>query len=168
MNIAEIFEQAKRDMMSHGEHRPVVHVESALDGMKTFEFEQFPFRKTVDKQMALFSVGREYGTDHQAEEIRQVIFVSEAWVSHNPTYDFPDEDPERKECIILSVLDIDGRNTHQSGYTAEIVRQADIVDLLPHEKLDTVYNELLIAFLAGVASAKMNNEEFAQFITNYQ
>jgi len=163
VNTKDLFEQAKQDIMRCGEYAPTMKVESDICGIATFEFEVFP-RKTMDKQKLFFMCGRAYGMKHRGAEIRQIAFMSETWVSCDPAYDFSDEDPARREAIIIGVLNIDNKKVSQEMWIAEIVRAGDVVNLLPQEKMGSADNHLLTAFLAGFASAVMSDIEFAQFI----
>lgn len=171
MNIDTIFQQAKEDMMRDGEHRPVLWVELAEGGINPVVFADFPFETTVQKQKALFDVARKLGCEHRHDELRQVVMVMEAWTAeYKPgeqrKYRFPSEDPNRKEHLVATVLDIPApKKIEQSMYAAEIIRSGGGIDLLPHGKFEgKVTSQLLTAFLAGFYSAKLSDEEFGAIL----
>lgn len=154
MNIKELFERAKQDIVRHGEYTPTMKVEADIGDIVTFEFEELP-EETPDKEKMFFRHGREYGVKHKGVELRQIAFISEAWAGYKP---------DRKEVIIISVLSIDNKKYSQEMWTAEMVRAGGIVDLLPQEKMGGADNYLLTAFLSGFASSGMSDVELAQFV----
>lgn len=175
MNIADIFQAAKDHILANGEHHPMLYAELATGGVVMMVFADFPYETTVDKQKALFGLARKMGKEYPGDELRQVCFVVEAWMSYQEPgqprkYAAPSEDPARKEMITASVLDIDGNKAvKQSLYAAEMLRDGSgaLVDLLPHCPIGEVTNKLLIAFLVGFASAQMSDGEFAGLVARY-
>jgi hypothetical protein len=164
MKINDLFAQAKKDMMSQGGYRPRLLIEPLAGESMTLEFADFPYDSTFEKQKEFFARGREYGLSHVGVELAQIAFISEMWVSDNPVYDFPAQDPDRKEAIAICTYDIVGRDIDQHMWIAEVIRVGDTIDLMPQEEMKVDHNKLLYAFLAGFASHKMSDSELLQMI----
>jgi hypothetical protein len=166
MDIAAIFDQAKEHIMTNGEHNPVLWVETAIDGITCIVFADFPYDTSLQKQKALFNMGRTFGLEHRGDEIRHIVFVVEVWTSGDASYQFPVHDPNHKEAISAWGLEIDGKTIKQSGYAAEIIRHGNSVDLLPYGEIKVGHNKMILAFLAGFSSSKMSDKELDKIWAN--
>lgn len=136
-------------------------------GITLIVFADFPYETTFEKQKALFAIGRKCALESPGDELRQVAFVTEAWLSCDQSYAFPSEDPNRKEAITLWTLDIDGRSVAYHGYIAEIIRQGEIIDLLEYKKQEIQENRILYAFLAGFCSGKLTDRQLGELIEKH-
>lgn len=170
MDIQHIFQQAKEHMLHDGNHVPMLLVQLAEGGQVVMVFADFPYETTVEKQEALFGLGLKLGQDHRSDEICQICFVVEVWMSQpNPgkTYRAPSEDPERREAISAQVLSVLDKTVKQEMFAAEIIRAGDCIDLAPYETIGEVENRLLPAFLAGFVGAKLSPIELSRILRKY-
>lgn len=177
MDIKEVTQDAKDYILEHGEHHPTMYVEFEEKELNLMVFADFPYETTFEKQKALFSVGAKLGQESPGKEIRQIIFVIEAWTStwkkdgEPYPYERPSEDPNRKEVLMVQVMEPNKqtRELKQSVHIIEMLRDGsgELVDLLPRtEQLEVNYNKMLTAFLAGFESSKLPDKELAKMIEN--
>lgn len=125
-------------------------------------FADFAYETAFEKQKAFFGIGRKCAQEQPGAELRQIAFVVEAWLSRDPSYKAPAEDPKRREALCVWTLNVDGKSLSQDGFISEIIRHGDTIDLVAYKNLGEVHNKLLLAFLAGFASTKMSDSELAQ------
>ena len=175
MDIPEIVQHAKDELLKEGEHRPWMYVEFEEKELNIIAFADFPYKTTIEKQEVFFGLGRKLGTESPGKNICQVIFIIEAWMSsyrkgEKRKYS-PSEDPNRKEVLTIQVLDANPatRKLTESVHLVDMIRDGsgELVDLVHRkEELQEVHSPLLTAFLAGFVSTKLSNEEFARIIEN--
>ena len=174
MDITEIVQHAKDDMLEDGEHKPTIFVEFEEKELNIILFADFPYKKTFEKQKAFFALGRKLGTESPGKNISQIIFIIEAWASsyakgEERKYVAPSQDPNRKEVLTVQVLDANHatRTLKQSVHIVDMIRDGSgkLVDLFHRkDEIQEVNSPLLTAFLAGFESTKLSDEEFARLI----
>jgi len=173
MDITEIVQHAKDDLLKEGEHRPWMYVEFEGKELNIIAFADFPYKTTLEKQKVFFGLGRKLGTESPGKNICQVIFIVEAWMSHyakgeKPKYS-PSKDPNRMEVLTIQVLDANHatRKLTESVHIVDMIRDGsgELVDLLHRkDEMQEVHNPILTAFLAGFESTKLSDKEFARLI----
>ncbi len=175
MDIAEIVQDAKEHILKEGEHRPMLYIEFEEKEVNLVAFADFPYKTTLEKQKAFFAIGRKLGEESPGKEIRQIIFIVEAWASSykagEPRPDVsPSKDPNRKEVLMINVLDADTstRELKLSTHLVEMLRDGSgaLVDLLHHrsEQLEVTGSPLLTSMLAGFLSTKLSERELARIV----
>lgn len=174
MNITEIVQHAKDDLLKEGEHRPWMYVEFEEKELNLIAFADFPYETTLEKQKALFGLGRKLGTESPGKNICQIIFIVEAWMSsyrsdEKRKYVAPSKDPNRKEVLTVQVLDANlaTRTITESVHIVDMLRDGsgELVDLLHRkDEMQEVHSPLLTAFLAGFESTKLSDKEFARIM----
>jgi hypothetical protein len=169
MDIQQIFQHAKDDMLRDGEHSPSLYVQLAEGGMILVAFADFPYETTLEKQKAFFGLGLKIGQEYRDDEIMEVCFVIEAWMAHQKYGEerqcAPSENPNRREVLTVQVLSVVGKSIKQSMHVAEIIRVGDTIDLAPYESVGEVDNRLLPAFLVGFMGAKLSPQEMSAIMT---
>jgi hypothetical protein len=103
------------------------------------------------------SLGRAAAVSGKVGRLKQVFFISEGWMSmagpDKPPYMRPSQDPDRKEVLIISGLELKGRKTRLRIF--DMVRNGDhdVVDLpelaAPQGSQETAQMPLLDAFAQG-------------------
>lgn len=176
MKTQDIFQQAKEQLLAEGEHLPTLFVAFQEDDtMRMSVFADFPYATTLERQKALFALGRKQGEEAREKTVKQVAFIIEAWAATyrvgEPRRHAPSEDPNRREVLILQTLTVmptpNGKSTiQQTLQTAELLRDGNgtLIDLLPSEKILDAEGGLLVAFLAGFESAKLSDDAFAAIV----
>lgn len=164
MDIQQLIGMAKEQMLKNGEHAPILYAENEDGKVTMIYFADLP-ETTLEKQLALFQLGREHGIDSPGNPLRHLYFISEAWFSSVPIgekfkYNAPSEDPNRKEALTIQTLDTS--TGKMELHRAEIVRTGGTVELLSTECMGECQNRLLPSFLAGSVSAKMSDRELAE------
>ena len=175
MDITEIVQHAKDELLKEGELRPWLYVEFEEKELNIIAFADFPYKTTLEKQKVFFGLGRKLGTESPGKNICQVVFIVEAWMSSYPKGErhkkhvAPSKDPNRQEVLTIQVLDANHatRKLTQSVHIVDMIRDGsgELVDLL-HRKdgIQEVHSTLLTAFLAGFESTKLTDEEFARIL----
>ena len=177
MDITEIVQHAKDELLKEGEHRPWMYVEFEEKELNIIAFADFPYSTTREKQKVFFGLGRKLGTESPGKDVCQVIFIIEAWMSsyakgeRHKKHVAPSKDPNRKEVLTIQVLDANHatRKLTESVHIIEMIRDGsgELVDLLHRkEEVQQVHSPLLYAFLAGFESTKISDEEFARMLEN--
>lgn len=174
MDIAEIVQDAKEHILKEGEHRPMLYVEFEEKELNLVAFADFPYETTLDKSKAFFMIGMKLGQEHQGREIRQIIFIVEAWsssyaVGEEPEYS-PRDDPNRKEVLLINILDANKStgSLQASAHIVEMLRDGsgELVDLLHRrsEEMKNVRSPLLTSLLAGFESTKLSPRELNRIV----
>ena len=179
MQLDKIIQMAKDHILKHGQHLPEIIVE--LDTQEMHVLAALDITNSdsnTEKQHRFFTAGRMIGEDNPGTNIEHVAFIVEAWMGqyaankHRP-YDQPSKDPNRKECLVITTLDVikkeDGRYIEQGMHAVEMIRDGSgkLVDLLPWElERGKVHSTLLTAFLAGFTSTQLSKEQKDDLLAN--
>src|SRR2546430_688656 len=179
MHLDKIIQMAKEHILKHGRHMPEIIVEFDGQEMRILAVPDIVNSDSnIEKQHNFFTVGRMLGEKEPDANIKHIVFIVEAWLSRQPhnaprTYDLPSQDPNRKECLLITTLDIvtkdDGEHTEQGMHLAEMIRDGsgNLIDLLSHDTgIGEVKSKLLLAFLAGFSSAKLTKQQREDMIAS--
>ena len=160
ITIEEIISNAKEIMLRDGQHMPTLIVE----GSKSLVGGQIPdLPATHGERVELMRfLGQAAAKSGRVDRLHQVFMVSEGWMSEpnqdKPTDMKPSQDPNRKEVLIISAIQITERKKQMEIF--EIARNSDeqVVSLekvLPdaEKKDETVEIPLLDAFVQGFQTA---------------
>jgi len=156
ISLEEVISNAKEIMLRDGQHVPTLIMEAG----NNLIVGQIPYMPaTHEKRMDLMQfLGESAAESGRVNQLRQVFMVSEGWMSmakENKQAEFrPSQDPERKEVLIISSIQIKEHNKQLKLF--EILRDSDeqVVDLkeiIPDQgkKEDLVEIPLLDAFVQG-------------------
>ncbi len=174
MNKESVLRQAKKRMLKQGEHEPIVFVDTKdqeyhLPVLDTNAWNTDAF----GRMKVLFSLGRAFAQSEciDSEMILSIFFVQEMWfvsrTPNDPIVHAPSEESDRREGLGLLQLRIEGRQLEQTFCMSEILRNGGIVDLAPSREPEEIQSKLLTSFLAGVASAKYNDQEFGEVMAKF-
>src|SRR5712671_1657392 len=173
MQIDKIIQMAKDHILKHGEHLPEIIVEFATQEVHIMGCPDITNSdESLEKQHRFFTAGRMLGEENPGKDIAHIAFAVEAWIGRRKREEYtedylPSKDPNRKECLIVVVLDIvikeDGNKyLEQHCYPFELIRDGSgkLVDLLPWNLEEGKgHSKLLTAFLAGFVSTQISKEE---------
>jgi hypothetical protein len=156
ITIEEIISNAKEIMVRDGQHVPTLIVE----GSKNLVAGQIPdMPPTHGERVELMRfLGQAAAKSGRVDQLQQVFMVSEGWMSEPRGDMSPSQDPNRKEVLIISAIQMKERKKQMEIF--EIFRDTSeqvvsIEKFLPHtEKKDqTVDIPLLDAFVQGFQTA---------------
>jgi len=104
----EIVEISKKMVMRDGHHSPILIVDGTRNSLIT-QLSDIP--ETHSQRMQLMDVlGRQLAKDGKVGKLREVIFISEGWMSAAREGKLPSlrpsQDPNRKEVLIVSGLKV--------------------------------------------------------------
>ena len=159
LTIEDVAGLAREIMLRDGTHVPLVILESDTTTLATI-LDPMPDTH-LERWNSFYMMGFTLGENSQLESIRQVFFVTEAWMTSaapdcSPTLP-PSQDPQRLEVLTIAHYDAEMQRSHLLIY--EMVRQeGQLVDLHAHsenEKLDNeVHNPLLTGLVRGFERGK--------------
>jgi hypothetical protein len=165
ITLEAVAEVAIENTLRDGFHAPTLVVEGTRDRFVT-TFEQMG-KTHEDRVMQFYKAGVSVAVSDIVGRVKQVFFVSEAWLSVQQATSEPvlppSQYPKRKEVLVVSGMQRASRKTKLKTYV--MVRDADTVlrELHPFHATDEDYVQtesvLLEAFLVGVDKSK--------YITNY-
>ncbi len=154
MTIQQVGQIAKEITLEQGYHSPMLLVEGSVNGLSV-GLQDFPAESNA-KQEHLFKAGFAVGKAGTVGELRQVFFISEAWMSAAVGGKIPDlppsKDPRRVEVLIITSLTVAPKETDILLF--ELVRdpQGHLLDVKetahPTEK-GSYESPLMDAFLQG-------------------
>ena len=168
-----ILKQAKKIMLKDGGHVPLVIVVTEDQSYALPALRRSWDSNAFGRKKLLFALGRAFAQDEclTSNDFLKVYLVHEAWfVKGHASQDvfaaLPSESPNRREClgILEMILDQASHTIDHAYLMVEVLRHGGIVDLGPCEEIKEVRSDLLLSFLAGVASADYNDEEFGEVI----
>jgi hypothetical protein len=175
VDINKIVKTVKKTILEQGGHHPTIIVEFEDEQDAIVLFDDMP-TDGHKRHMMFFTSGRKVGAEIKLE-VRDLCFVSEAWLSRateggQPKYDRPSLDPNKKEAIIISRIQImpgpDKPQMLQSLTSYEMLRDGsgELVDLLKYAEFKDrdVNNSLLTYFLSGIASAEYSDEQLMDML----
>jgi hypothetical protein len=155
-SLEEVVEIAQEVILEHGNHVPTIIVQ----GEKGSAINQLvPFPETHEgRQERMFIAGLMLAQSGRIGDLKQVFFISEAWMSaadeDGPPRIPPSQDPKRIEVLIITHLEVEDQRTELALY--EMIRDAEgrLADLLELEQPGTaegghVESPLLSAFVEG-------------------
>jgi len=130
----EITRLAKESALKHGKHIPTLIVERSTQTVYT-RFTQFP-GPYEERAHRLFAAGYSLAEEGEVGNLKQVFFISEGWMSSGVAGKLPDvppsQDPNRKEVLVISGLQVLGHKT--TIRLLEILRNGagKLIGLLPY------------------------------------
>src|SRR3954463_1665421 len=105
-SLNAVIRLAKETIVLTGEQPPLLIVHGSQE-QGLVPFGEFP-ESSGEKQKVMFTAGFQIATTKDLGELREVFFLSEAWISFGtmgrPIQRRPAEDPEHKEALIVSYL----------------------------------------------------------------
>ena len=124
ITIEEIIDFAKDYVLRHGEHPPTLYAKGTMD-KAVIPLDAFP---TIQEKKVLFlaHAGKQLAQKGNIGTLTEVFFVSEAWIGipkKDGSFIQPSLDPERKEALIISGLDV--LEEKQSLAVLDIVRDSN-------------------------------------------
>jgi hypothetical protein len=156
ITLEEIISNAKEIMFREGKHIPVLIVE----GGRSMVAGQIPDMPPTHGERVEFMrfLGQAAAKSGRIDQLKQVFMVTEGWMSEPsediPTRIRPSEDPNRKEVLIISMIQVQDDKRQMEIF--EIVRDSneqvvEIEKFLPKEKKEdeSVAVPLLDAFVHG-------------------
>lgn len=158
LTIEGIAQTAKEITLVNGVHSPTVIVEGSQCSIAA-EFHEL-LDTFEGKLNQLFLTGVNFARNGEVGRLRQVFFISEAWMSLIQEDEVPatppSEDPDRKEVLIISGKDISLQETHM--IICEMIRDdqgvlTDIRDLEGEDTEQALEFPLLNAFIDGFSVA---------------
>jgi hypothetical protein len=160
ITLEAIAEVAIENTLRDGFHAPTLLVEGTRDRFVT-TFEQMG-KTHEERVMQFYKAGVSVAVSQIVGRVKQVFFVSEAWLSeHQSTSEPvlpPSQDPKRKEVLVVSGMQRANRKTQLKTY--EMIRDSDSMlrELRPFHTSDDDYVQvesvLLEAFFVGVSNGR--------------
>ena len=160
ITLEEIISNAKEIMLRDGNHVPVLIMEAD----NKFVVGQIPdMPPTHGERVELMSsLGQAAAKSGRVNQLQQIFMVTEGWMSmaseDKPAELRPSEDPNRKEVLIISAVQMKEHKKYLNVY--EVFRDPDeqvvgMEEFLPNEKKEDVLVEvpLLDAFVDGYQMA---------------
>ena len=160
ITIEEIISSAKEIMLRDGKHIPVLIVETN-NKLVAGQISYMP--ATHGERVELMHhLGQATAKSGRVDQFQQVFMVQEGWMSvatkDKPPDVRPSEDPNRKEVLIVSAIEMKDRKKHMRVF--EILRDrhkqvAGFEEFVPDEKKkdESVEVPLLDAFVQGFQTA---------------
>ncbi len=160
ITLEEIISNAKEIMLRDGNHVPVLIME-ADNKLVAGQIPDMP--PTHGERVKLMrSLGQAAAKSGRVNQLQQIFMVTEGWMSmadeDKPAELRPSEDPNRKEVLIISAVQIKEHKKYLKVY--EVFRDPDeqvvgMEEFLPNEKKEDVLVEvpLLDAFVDGFQMA---------------
>src|SRR5687768_2208287 len=142
ITIKEIVSNAKEIMMRDGKHVPVLIIE-ADNKVMAGQIPDMPPTHGERVELMRF-LGQAAAKSGRVHHLQQVFMVTEGWMSEPREEDGkfmrPSEDPNRKEVLIISALQLRERKKHLKVY--EVVRDQNeqvtgMEEFLPETPNDT-------------------------------
>lgn len=168
MNIQEIADMAKEQLLEMKEYPPTFFVEFKDKGIGMVIMtwlEESTQKKAIQFVLAARQAAKE--NHWNASNITAICFAVEAWVSkqRRPGGMRPSEDPNRIEALTVMHLQVPSMKI--TVQNIEMLRDGsgDLVDLLCRPEVNEAKSSLLPSFLAGIASTKYSD---AQLNTLFQ
>ncbi len=155
LTLDEVTRRASAVALKHQNHQPTLIAEGSK---KTIITQVIPLGETAERRRyQLFITGLALARSAEVGVLAQAFFISEAWMSESPDFNWPDltpaQDPKRKEVLLISQLKV---LTHEPAATIlEMVRNSEgqLIELkaLPSddEVEQQVESPLLNAFIHG-------------------
>ena len=159
ITLEEIISNAKEIMLRSGKHAPTLIMEASHNLVVT-EVPSMPVTHEERVEFMRF-IGQVAAQSGRVNQLQQVLLVSEGWLSmvHEDKLKMrPSEDPNRKEVLIISAIQIKERKKQMKVF--EILRDSHgqvvgLEEFSPDEKKEDVLVEvpLLDAFVDGFQMA---------------
>ncbi|MFC1961060.1 hypothetical protein ACFLYO_10160 [Chloroflexota bacterium] len=157
-SLENLAHSAKELTLQMGWHAPTLLVAGSKQRIGG-QFEHMP-PSHEDRVRLMYAAGKNFGEQDVLGSLQQVVFITEAWVSvlsEGEAFRQPSQDPERKEVLCISRLDVATQRHELVLY--EIVRDANerIIDLPDYRVGDeetTADSPLLKAFAVGYTSSR--------------
>lgn len=173
MNITELLQTAKDNLLKEGQQTPTLFVEFRDQTGLTLRLSGFPEGLLKQREL-MFVAGRQAGKVRREQDIAQLCFFVEMWISEQVGNSMPaSQASDRKEVLALQILDVvapeaeDGKpGVSQTMHVIELIRDGSgkLVDLLPYDEPMELCNSTLESFFAGFMSAKIPEEDFQEMV----
>ena len=156
ITLEEIISNAKEIMLRDGKHVPVLIIEAGKN-LVVGQIPDMPATHGERVELMRF-LGQAAAKSGRVDQLQQVFMVSEGWMSmaseDKPAEIRPSQDPNRKEVLIISAMQMKERKKHLKVF--EILRDSNehvvgLEEFLPDEKKkdESVEIPLLDAFVQG-------------------
>lgn len=171
MELTDLMQTAKKQMLKHGGHHPTVIVET--QEQVAFSILDFLPETTMEKKMLLFQIGHDLAMEHdiEAKDVTQLTWICEAWFSQMRTEEYtdttpkPSQDPNRQEGLMVLMLTMKDKTLIQRMKMVEVIRHGDILDLVAlDDEPDEVQSGFLTSCLAGICSAALSEDELTDIM----
>lgn len=157
-SLENLARSAKELTLKMGWHAPTLLVVGSKQQVGG-QFEHMP-PTHEDRVRLMHAAGKSFGEHDTVGSLQQVVFITEAWISilaQDDPLRQPSQDPERKEVLCISRLDVPTQQQELILY--QIVRDADehIIDLPDFQvggEESTADSPLLKAFVVGYTSSR--------------
>src|SRR5688500_7560908 len=139
ITLEEIISNAKEIMLREGKHVPVLIVESG----RSLVAGQIPVMPPTHGERVEFMrfFGQAAAKSGRIDQLKQVFMVTEGWMSEPsediPTRIRPSEDPNRKEVLIISMIQVQKQKKQMEIFEIVRDRNEQVIGLekfLPEEK----------------------------------
>jgi hypothetical protein len=155
ISFEEVISNAVEIMLRNGEHVPTLIMEAG-NNLVIGQIPDMPATHGERMELMRF-LGQVAAKSGRVEQLQQVFMVSEGWMSvaskDKPAEIQPSRDPERKEVLIISAMQMKERKKQLKVFEVLRDRHEQVVGLkefLPEAKKDeTVEIPLLEAFVQG-------------------
>src|SRR5688572_18553196 len=160
VTIEEIISNAKEIMLRDGKHVPVVIIEADTK-LLAGQIPDMPPTHGERVELMRF-LGQAAGKSGRIDHLQQVFMVQEAWMSvateDKPPELRPSQDPNRKEVLVISAIEIKDYKKHMRVFEILRDRQEQVVgfeEFMPNEekKDESIEVPLLDAFVHGFQTA---------------
>ena len=156
VSFEEIISNAKEIMLRDGKHVPVLIMEASKN-LVVGQIPDMPATHGERVELMRF-LGQAAAKSGRVDQLQQVFMVSEGWMSmaseDKPAEIRPSQDPDRKEVLIISAMQMEERKKHLKVF--EILRDSNeqvvgFEEFLPDEQKrdESVDIPLLEAFVQG-------------------
>lgn len=157
-SLENLARSAKELTLQMGWHAPTLLVAGSKQRVGG-QFEHMP-PTHEDRVRLMHAAGQSFGEHDTLGALQQVVFITEAWISvlaKGESFRQPSQDPERKEVLCISRLDVATKQHDLILY--QIIRDVDerIIDLPDFQvgnEESTTDSPLLKAFAVGYISSR--------------
>ena len=154
-SIEHIAELAQETLLRDGQHSPTLFVQDDENKLVVAHLAQLP-PSHEDKLQYLFQAGFMLSEQSPISTLKQVFFVTEAWLSQARDGNMPNMRPslapQPKEVLIISTLHLYKSQTQIAVYEMLRDKGGNLRELQTHHEADDVElndNPLLSAFATG-------------------
>ncbi|MFC1959365.1 hypothetical protein ACFLYO_01525 [Chloroflexota bacterium] len=157
--LQAITRQAKELALLMGHHVPTLLVAGSEQNIGG-HFDEMP-PTHADRVQLMHAAGQTFGEQDALGSLQQVIFITEAWlsvVSDENHIELPSQDPDRKEVLCISSLNVQQRQHDLTLFEMIRDEQGNLVDLQDFQvgdpQMQKTDSPLLSAFVAGYKSGR--------------
>lgn len=162
-----LLETSEKAIIKANGHIPQLCLMGSVGNLMTL-VDDLP-ENSEERHKAFAMIGFTMATDPRAikqlGDLKEIYFISEAWVSVQSTKDvdnnnftMPRNDPKRKEVLIISVKDIE-KKTDSMVYREILRSKEKVIGLGKQSKNEKVESHILDAFIKGYEAGKERYEK---------